>query len=104
LVPHVGFLGLRPARVALRLGPPPPRAAGRWHRWQHLYVWVAYPALHIAFQLGDITSLLTNKTVGAELVGASTLGERCLGGGGRLNVRGGVGSGTGDGRATSPRR
>jgi hypothetical protein len=39
-------------------------------------VWVAYPALHVAFQLGDITSLLTNKTVGAELVGASTLGAR----------------------------
>lgn len=49
-----------------------------WHRWQHLYIWVAYPALHLAFQLGDFTSLLTNKTVGAEMLGASKLEKSTL--------------------------
>jgi hypothetical protein len=54
----------------------------RWHRWQHLYIWVAYPALHVAFQLGDFASLVTGRTVGAELVGAAPLGEALVGCGG----------------------
>lgn len=48
-----------------------PRRA--WHAWQHLYIWVAYPFMHLAFQLGDFNSLLQGRTVGAELLGASTL-------------------------------
>ena len=36
--------------------------------------------MHLAFQMGDINSLITGRTVGAELLGASTWGE---GGGGR---------------------
>lgn len=36
---------------------------------------VAYPFMHLAFQLGDFNSLLQGRTVGAELLGASTLGE-----------------------------
>lgn len=55
--------------------PPRPRAA-RWHKWQHVYVWAVYPLMHLAFQLGDFASLLTNKTVGAELLGATKLGAR----------------------------
>lgn len=46
-----------------------------WHKWQHIYIWVAYPFMHLAFQLGDFTALMTNRTVGAELLGA-TWGER----------------------------
>ncbi|KIZ05268.1 inoleoyl-CoA desaturase [Monoraphidium neglectum] len=49
-----------------------------FHRWQHLYVWAAYPALHLAFQLGDFASLVTNKTVGAELLGATKLEKSTL--------------------------
>jgi hypothetical protein len=31
--------------------------------------------MHLAFQMGDFSSLLQGRTVGAELLGASTLGE-----------------------------
>ena len=47
-----------------------------FHRWQHLYMWLVYPAMHSAFQLGDLTSLFTKRTVGAEMIGASPLGAR----------------------------
>jgi hypothetical protein len=40
-----------------------------------LLLQVAYPFMHLAFQLGDFNSLLQGRTVGAELLGASTLGE-----------------------------
>lgn len=46
-----------------------------WHRWQHVYIWVAYPFMHAAFQLGDFSALATNRTVGAELLGATWGGE-----------------------------
>lgn len=48
-----------------------------WHRWQHVYIWVAYPFMHSAFQLGDFSALATNRTVGAELLGATWGGEFC---------------------------
>jgi hypothetical protein len=31
--------------------------------------------MHLAFQMGDFSSLLQGRTVGAELLGASLLGE-----------------------------
>jgi hypothetical protein len=40
-----------------------------------LLLQVAYPFMHLAFQLGDFNSLLQGRTVGAELLGASTLGK-----------------------------
>jgi fatty acid desaturase (delta-4 desaturase) len=46
-----------------------------WHKWQHIYIWIAYPYMHLAFQLGDFSALLNNRTIGAELLGA-TRGER----------------------------
>jgi fatty acid desaturase (delta-4 desaturase) len=53
-----------------------PRLKQLWfHKWQHLYIWVAYPAMHLAFQMGDINSLITGRTVGAELLGACAWGE-----------------------------
>jgi hypothetical protein len=53
-----------------------------WHAWQHVYIWVAYPFMHAAFQLGDLGSLARGATPGAALTGASTAGEcqHCLGG------------------------
>lgn len=36
---------------------------------------VAYPFMHLAFQMGDFSSLVKGRTVGAELLGASPLGE-----------------------------
>jgi len=52
-----------------------------WHAWQHIYIWVAYPFMHLAFQMGDFNALLTGRTVGAELLGASW-GGVCAGRGG----------------------
>lgn len=46
-----------------------------WHAWQHIYIWVAYPFMHLAFQMGDFTALATGRTVGAELRGATLGGE-----------------------------
>ena len=53
-----------------------------WHKWQHIYIWIAYPYMHLAFQLGDFSALLNNRTIGAELLGATW--------GGMLGWEGGV--------------
>ena len=41
-----------------------------WHRFQHLYVWLAYPVMHCAFQWGDVAALVTGKTAGCDTSGA----------------------------------
>jgi fatty acid desaturase (delta-4 desaturase) len=52
-----------------------------WHKWQHVYIWVAYPFMHLAFQMGDFSALATGRTVGADLLGATWGGEAGVGGG-----------------------
>ena len=46
-----------------------PRMA--WHKWQHIYMWALFPFMQVAFQIGDVTALLTRETKGSRLVGAT---------------------------------
>lgn len=47
------------------------RLPRKWyHKYQHIYMWMAFPFLQLAFQYGDINALLTNRTAGATLYGA----------------------------------
>ncbi|KAG2496097.1 hypothetical protein HYH03_005700 [Edaphochlamys debaryana] len=42
-----------------------------YHQFQHIYMWVMFPFLQLLFQVGDWTSLQTNRTAGSSLYGAS---------------------------------
>ena len=42
-----------------------------YHRFQHLYMFLAFPMLQVAFQVGDIVGLFTRDTEGAKLHGAT---------------------------------
>ncbi|KAF8070962.1 acyl-lipid (7-3)-desaturase [Scenedesmus sp. PABB004] len=57
----------------LRFDPRLPRAW--YHQFQHIYMWATFPLLQIMFQVGDVKGLLSNRTGGATLYGA-TEGER----------------------------
>lgn len=49
-----------------------PRLPKEWfHKYQHIYMWATFPFLQVVFQIGDWKALLTNRTVGATLYGAS---------------------------------
>ena len=43
-----------------------------YHRFQHWYMFLAFPMLQVAFQVGDIVGLFTRDTEGAKLHGATT--------------------------------
>lgn len=43
-----------------------------YHRFQHWYMFLAFPLLQVAFQVGDIVGLFTRDTEGAKLHGATT--------------------------------
>jgi fatty acid desaturase (delta-4 desaturase) len=53
----------------LRLDPRLPRAW--YHKYQHIYMWATFPLLQLVFQFGDLQGLLTNRTAGATLYGAT---------------------------------
>eukprot|EP00879_Flechtneria_rotunda_P004166 GHRR01004414.1.p1 GENE.GHRR01004414.1~~GHRR01004414.1.p1 ORF type:complete len:283 (+),score=76.58 GHRR01004414.1:1105-1953(+) len=42
-----------------------------YHKYQHIYMWALFPMLQIMFQFGDLKALLTNRTEGATLYGAT---------------------------------
>jgi len=42
-----------------------------YHQYQHIYMWITFPFLNLAFQAGDIQGLFDNRTVGATLYGAT---------------------------------
>jgi len=44
-----------------------------FHQYQHLYMWLAFPLMQVAFQIGDIKGLLTRDCDGAKLHGATAL-------------------------------
>ncbi|KAL0020669.1 hypothetical protein WJX79_006881 [Trebouxia sp. C0005] len=48
------------------------RMPRKWfHKYQHIYMWGAYPFLQLVFQLGDWQGLLENQTEGTHLHGAN---------------------------------
>jgi fatty acid desaturase (delta-4 desaturase) len=50
------------------------RRERKWfHKFQHLYLFLAFPLLQVAFQVGDIVGLFTKDTEGAKLHGATAL-------------------------------
>jgi fatty acid desaturase (delta-4 desaturase) len=44
-----------------------------FHKYQHLYLFLAFPLMQLAFQVGDIQGLLTRDCEGAKLHGATNL-------------------------------
>jgi fatty acid desaturase (delta-4 desaturase) len=52
----------------LRFDPRQPREP--YHRFQHIYMWMLFPFLQLAFQYGDILALFQNRTKGANMYGA----------------------------------
>jgi fatty acid desaturase (delta-4 desaturase) len=53
----------------LRFDPRQPREP--YHRWQHVYMWLLFPFLQLAFQYGDLLALFQNRTKGANMYGAA---------------------------------
>lgn len=50
------------------------RQPKKWfHKFQHLYLFLAFPLMQVAFQIGDITGLITKDCEGAKLHGATFL-------------------------------
>ena len=50
------------------------RQPKKWfHKFQHLYMFLAFPLMQVAFQVGDITGLVTKDCEGAKLHGATAL-------------------------------
>mmetsp|Transcript_33218 Transcript_33218/g.78780 ORF Transcript_33218/g.78780 Transcript_33218/m.78780 type:complete len:534 (-) Transcript_33218:142-1743(-) len=50
------------------------RQPRQWfHKYQHIYMWALFPFMQAVFQLGDITSLFSNRTKGATLYGATNV-------------------------------
>jgi fatty acid desaturase (delta-4 desaturase) len=50
------------------------RQPKKWfHKFQHLYLFLAFPLMQVAFQVGDITGLITKDCEGAKLHGATAL-------------------------------
>lgn len=49
-----------------------------YHQFQHIYMWVTFPFLVVSFQAGDIIGLLTNRTIGATLYGATAFEKLTL--------------------------
>ena len=50
------------------------RQPRKWfHKFQHLYLFLAFPLMQVAFQVGDITGLITKDCEGAKLHGATAL-------------------------------
>ena len=52
-----------------------------WHRWQHIYKWFTLPLLHLGFQVSDLASLMSNRTPGVTLFGATDFEKRTVIGG-----------------------
>ena len=44
-----------------------------WHRWQHIYLWFAYPILTLGFHVSDIFGMIVGRSDGASLYGATPL-------------------------------
>ena len=44
-----------------------------FHKFQHLYLFLAFPLMQVAFQVGDITGLITKDCEGAKLHGATAV-------------------------------
>ena len=50
------------------------RRERKWfHKFQHLYMFLAFPLMQVVFQVGDIVGLFTKDTEGAKLHGATAL-------------------------------
>jgi acyl-lipid (7-3)-desaturase (Delta-4 desaturase) len=50
------------------------RRERKWfHKFQHIYLFLAFPMMQVAFQVGDIVGLFTKDTEGAKLHGATAL-------------------------------
>lgn len=59
-----------------------PRQPREWfHQYQHLYMWLTFPLLNVVFQVGDWQALLTGRTKGASLYGASAFEKATVVGG-----------------------
>eukprot|EP00238_Polyblepharides_amylifera_P014963 CAMPEP_0196579002 /NCGR_PEP_ID=MMETSP1081-20130531/15626_1 /TAXON_ID=36882 /ORGANISM="Pyramimonas amylifera, Strain CCMP720" /LENGTH=546 /DNA_ID=CAMNT_0041898427 /DNA_START=112 /DNA_END=1752 /DNA_ORIENTATION=+ len=41
-----------------------------WHKFQHIYMWMIFPLMQAAFELGDMKGLITRRTSGASIYGA----------------------------------
>lgn len=48
-----------------------------YHRYQHLYMWLLFPLMQLAFQAGDFQAIALGRTAGATLHGA-TAAQRAL--------------------------
>jgi len=48
-----------------------------YHRYQHVYMWLLFPLMQLAFQAGDWQAIVQGRTAGATLHGA-TAGQRAL--------------------------
>ena len=50
------------------------RQPKKWfHKFQHLYLFAAFPLMQLSFQVGDITGLMTRDCEGAKLHGATAM-------------------------------
>jgi fatty acid desaturase (delta-4 desaturase) len=50
------------------------RQPKKWfHKYQHWYLFLAFPLMQVAFQIGDITGLVTRDCEGAKLHGATAM-------------------------------
>ena len=52
------------------------RQPKKWfHKFQHWYLFLAFPLMQVAFQVGDITGLVTRDCEGAKLHGGAVKAE-----------------------------
>jgi len=65
----------------LRFDPRQPRAW--YHAHQHVYMWALFPFMQLAFQVGDWQAIVSGKTAGTTMHGA-TVGQRLLAAAGKL--------------------
>jgi len=42
-----------------------------WHKYQHIYMWLAFPFMQLAFQVGDLKAFFEKRTEGAVMHGAA---------------------------------
>ena len=48
-----------------------------YHAYQHVYMWLLFPLMQLAFQAGDFQAIVLGRTAGATLHGA-TAGQRAM--------------------------
>jgi len=44
-----------------------------WHKYQHIYMWFAYPILTLGFHVSDVAGMLAGSAPGASLYGATRM-------------------------------